>query len=234
MSDTEQPRFYGRRRGPKLRPGQQALLDEWLPQLAIPVPAAGATLDPASLFDPPRAAVWLEIGFGAGEHLVWQAAHHPEIGLIGCEPYLNGVAKCLVRMREAGTGNVRLYADDVRHLLPALPAASLARIFVLFPDPWPKRRHHRRRIVNPRTLAEFARLLADGGELRLASDHMEYVRWMLFHTRAQGDFEWLARRAADWRTRPDDWPQTRYERKAARGGARSVYLRFRRRMRENT
>lgn len=235
MNDTETPRFYGRRRGPKLRAGQQALLEEALPKLAIPVPPPDTCFDPATLFGPsiPR-AVWLEIGFGAGEHLAWQAENHPDIGLIGCEPYLNGVAKCLARLHDRDIRNVRLYADDVRHLLPALPAASLERIFVLFPDPWPKTRHHRRRIVNPATLGDFARLLADGGELRMASDHIDYVRWMLFHTRAQGDLEWMAGRAADWRERPDDWPPTRYEQKAARTGARSVYLRFRRQPRENT
>lgn len=171
------------------------------------------------------------MGFGGGEHLAAQAAAHPETGFVGCEPFLNGVAKFLVRAEDEALGNVRVFADDARLLLDALPDACVGRAFVLFPDPWPKARHHRRRFIAPGNLDALARVLRDGAELRMASDDMGYVRWMLFHTLGHGAFDWTARGAADWRERPDDWPATRYEAKALERGARCAYLRFRRRPR---
>jgi tRNA (guanine-N7-)-methyltransferase len=217
--------IYGRRKGHRLRPGRRRLLEELLPRLLVRLPESGQ-IDPAALFAEPRAALWLEIGFGGGEHLVAQAAARPEIGLIGCEPYVSGVARALSLIQERGLGNLRLFMDDARLLMSALPDACLGRIFVLFPDPWPKTRHHKRRIVNPRTAAEFARLLRPGGELRLATDHMSYARAMLLVLRARPELAWQAQAPADWRSRPEDWPPTRYEDKALAAGRACVYLRF--------
>ena len=176
MAGPERRILYGRRRGHRLRPERRRLLTERLPELEIRLPESGR-LDPAQLAG--GRALWLEIGFGGGEHLIWQAKAHPEVLLIGCEPYINGVARLLALAEAAGLGNIRLLVDDARLLLRALPDACLERIFVLFPDPWPKSRHHKRRIVNPETAAAFARLLVQGGEVRLATDDMDYGRAML-------------------------------------------------------
>jgi tRNA (guanine-N7-)-methyltransferase len=217
--------IYGRRKGHRLRPGRRRLLEELLPRLLVRLPESGR-IDPAGLFAEPRAGLWLEIGFGGGEHLVAQAAARPEVGLIGCEPYVSGVARALSMIQESGLGNLRLFMDDARLLMAALPDACLEGIFVLFPDPWPKTRHHKRRIVNPRTAAEFARLLHPGGELRLATDDMSYVRAMLLALRPRPELAWQARRPTDWRSRPADWPPTRYEDKALAAGRACAYLRF--------
>ena len=220
-------RFYGRRKGRPLKPRQQALVDRLLPDLMIE--PGDTKLDPVALFSHPVRDVWLEIGFGGGEHLADRAAAHPQIGFIGSEPYLNGVASLLDHVERLGIGNLRIEPDDVRPLLARLPDASIGRMFVLFPDPWPKNRHHRRRIVGPETIPEFARILRDGAELCLASDHPDYVAWMLRYLGASGLFDWTARRPADWRERPADQIQTRYEAKALAGVP--TYLRFIRRQR---
>lgn len=208
---------------------QRQRLADKLPDVAI------GSLDdlgaPDALFDPPVKSVWLEIGFGGGEHLAAQAKANPDIGFIGCEPFINGVARLIGTMEANSLKNIRIHADDARRLIEALPDQSVGRCFILFPDPWPKRRHRRRRIVAPETLSELARILTDGARLRLASDHREYIRWMLFHTLRQGSFEWLAREPADWRTRPSDGIPTRYEEKAAERGESSIYLEFSRRPR---
>ncbi len=217
---------YGRRRSKRLRPGRQRLLAERLPEIRLELPPDGR-IDPASLFGD-RRPLWLEIGFGGGEHLAAQAAAHPERGLIGCEPYISGVARLLALAETQNLANLRLVVDDARLLLEALPDGCLERIFVLFPDPWPKARHHKRRIVNPTTAAQFARLLQAGGELRLATDDMGYARAMLLALLPVRELVWQAERPADWRTRPADWPPTRYEEKARSAGRSSVYLRFRR------
>lgn len=218
--------FYGRRKGRALRPARQRLLDELLPRVSIePAPWP---IDPLALFERPVQDIWLEIGFGGGEHLAEQARRHPDVGLIGCEPFLNGVARLLSEIERDGLRNIRVYADDARDLLERLPEACIGRVFVLFPDPWPKARHHRRRFIGPDTLPELARIMKDGAELRLASDQMPLIRWMLFHTLANGSFAWAAKGPADWRTRPADRPATRYESKAQARGDRCVYLTFRR------
>jgi tRNA (guanine-N7-)-methyltransferase len=222
--------IYGRRKGHRLRPGRQRLLAELLPQLEVRLPEDGV-LDPARLFAQRPRTLWLEIGFGGGEHLAYQAAAHPDVGLIGCEPFIGGVARLLSLIEAQGLANIRLFADDARLLMQALPDACLERVFILFPDPWPKARHHKRRIVNPVTAGEFVRLLRPGGELRLASDDMEYVRAMLRALRARPELQWQARRPADWRERPADWPMTRYESKAVAAGRACVFLRFRRTVR---
>jgi len=219
--------LYGRRKGHRLRPGRRQLLETRLPELTLALPEAGR-LDLDRVF-PGRARVWLEIGFGAGEHLAAQAATHPDVGVIGCEPFVEGIAKLVAAIEQQGLANVRLVADDARLLLPVLPDRSLERIFVLFPDPWPKARHHKRRLVNRATAREFARLLVPGGELRLATDDAGYARWMLQALLPCPELAWQAERPGDWRERPADWPPTRYEHKAIAAGRRPVYLRFGRR-----
>lgn len=223
--ETEQ--FYGRRHGRRLRLGQKRLLAELLPRLAVSVPTVGP-LEPAALFGPDVDQVWLEIGFGGGEHLAWQAERNPKVGFIGAEPYINGVARLLVRVAESHLENIRIVADDIRPLLRALPQGSIARLFLLFPDPWPKARHHRRRIVQRQTLDLFAHLLADGGELRFATDDADYLRWVFRLLLNHPAFAWSARRPEDWRRRPADWPETRYEAKARVQGRSATYLKFNR------
>jgi len=228
MEETRRRTLYGRRRGKKLRAGQQSLLDTLLPRLVLTLPETSRKVDLAQAFGgvlPPQ-GIWLEVGFGAGEHLVWQAAQHAEVGLIGCEPYLNGVAKCLAHVERAGVSNIRLFTDDARLLMAALPGRSLSRVFVLFPDPWPKTRHHKRRFVQRETLDQLAELMVPGAELRLATDDPSYLPWMVEHTCLHPAFDWLAERPADWRQRPPDWPSTRYEQKEIAG--RPTFLRFRR------
>ncbi|MGQ9366360.1 tRNA (guanine(46)-N(7))-methyltransferase TrmB [Azospirillum sp. ST 5-10] len=224
-------RLYGRRKGRPLRRRRTALLDSLLPRLEIPSPAPGTTVEPAALFARPVRDVWLEVGFGGGHHLAWQAEHHRDVGMIGCEPFVNGVASLLVLADDAGLDNLRVLPDDARPLLDALPDASIGRCFVLFADPWPKKRHWERRFIGPANLAVLSRVLKDGAELRLASDDMGLVRWMLEHTVRHPDFAWTARSAADWRVRPADWPPTRYEEKAIAAGRRPAFLRFVRRPR---
>ena len=222
--------FHGRRHGRPLRPARRALLQTDLPRLRIELPEIGR-LDPGPLFEPPPRAVWLEIGFGGGEHLAWQAAANPGVGMIGCEPYVNGVASLLSRVQQQKLINLRLFPDDGRYLLSCLAMASIARIFILFPDPWPKNRHHKRRLITRTTLDDMADVLEDEAELRFATDDGGYLRWTLAALLAHPAFEWTARRPRDWRERPADWPQTRYEQKALAQGRRCAYLRFRRRSR---
>ncbi|SMH55567.1 tRNA (guanine(46)-N(7))-methyltransferase TrmB [Azospirillum agricola] len=224
-------RLFGRRKGRPLRKRRTELLDTLLPTLEIPVPKPGERVDPQALFTRPGQSepaqdVWLEVGFGSGHHLAWQARHNPEIGLIGAEPFVNGVAALLGLLDDDKLGNVRVLPDDARPLLDALPDASIGRAFVLFADPWPKKRHADRRFIGPENLPRLARVLKDGAELRLASDDMGLVRWMLEHTVKHPDFEWTARVPSDWRVRPADWPATRYEEKAIAAGRKPVFLRF--------
>ena len=231
LSETPQhDRLHGRRRGRKLRTGQQRLLDEVLPARRETI-ASIAAAGPRAIFARPLDQIWLEIGFGGGEHVAWQAASQPQIGIIGCEVFQTGIATLLARLDREPRDNVRIVDDDARLLLDVLPDASLGRVFILFPDPWPKSRHHKRRIVSPTTLAALARTMIDGAELRLATDDLAYLRVMLELAPAHPDFEWLARRPQDWRERPEDWPQTRYEAKAIEQGRRPAFLRLRRRAR---
>jgi tRNA (guanine-N7-)-methyltransferase len=224
----EKHRLYGRRRGRPLRPGQRRLVETLLPKLSVALPAAGR-LDPTTLFPAGVSAVWLEIGFGGGEHLADQAERHPEIGFIGCEVFENGVAKLLGEIDRRGLGNVRLFTVDARQLVEALKPSSIGRVSILFPDPWPKQRHHKRRLVAPATLDRLALIMPEGAELRLATDDADYLAWMLEHVTAHSGFTWLVRRPADWRERPPDWPPTRYEAKARAAGRTPVLLRFSRR-----
>ena len=224
-------RWYGRRRGHKLRPGRQALIKALLPRLRLELPPAGATLDFEGAFERSVSEVWLEVGFGAGEHLAAQAGARPDIGFIGCEPFNNGIAGLLSLIESEGITNVRVFDDDARKLLPCLPEASIGRIYALFTDPWPKKKHHRRRFIGDQTVGELARVLADGGELRLASDHGGYVEWMLERVARHPDFSFPAQSKGDWTDPPAYWVETRYERKARKQGLKPVYLRFLRRPR---
>jgi len=224
-------RLYGRRLGRPLRRAQSGLVETLLPRIAVPEPVEGERIDPVALFDQAPASVWLEIGFGGGEHLAALATAHPEIGFIGCEVFLNGVAKLLGEVSRLGLGNVRILEGDARPLLAGLADRSIGRAFILFPDPWPKLRHHRRRIVQTEILDELGRVLEDGAELRIGTDHVDYMRWILERVTVHPLFEWLAEGPEDWRQRPADWPQTRYEAKAIRAGRAPVFLRLRRRAR---
>jgi len=221
-------RVYGRRRGRTLKGKASELYDTTLDGLTVKLPEPPAALDPVPLFPESPAKIWLEIGFGGGEHLAAQAAAHPEIGFIGCEPFINGVSMLLVLLDEQEIGNVRIVNEDARLLLRALPAAWIDRAFLLFPDPWPKRRHEGRRFVNPEALDLLARVLADGAEFRVATDHAILQEWMPARLGEHPDFELIARAE----TRPDDWPPTRYDAKALRAGRHPIYLTYRRKARE--
>ncbi len=226
-SDTKPAeQFYGRRKGKKLRPNRVRLVEELLPKVQLTVgPELDAALRRSDGSHWPD--IWLEVGFGAGEHLAWQAAHHKDVLLIGSEPYINGVAKLLEYVETQALDNVRIFPDDARKLMDALPGASLGRVFVLFNDPWPKTRHWERRFIGPANLDRLARLMKPGAELRLATDDKSLLDWMLFHTTRHPAFAWKVESAQDWLTRPADWPPTRYELKAIRG--RPYFLTFVRR-----
>ncbi|MEO0398286.1 MAG: tRNA (guanosine(46)-N7)-methyltransferase TrmB [Pseudomonadota bacterium] len=220
------PKLYGRRQGKSLKPRQARLMADLLPTIAIPDPTENE-IDLARLF-PGARAYWLEIGFGGGEHLAAQAGVNPDVGFLGAEPFRDGVGKLLALVADNGLDNVRILEGDARPLMEALPEGSLERLFVLHPDPWPKKRHYKRRMVSPWFFTEAARLLAPGGVLRIASDIPDYVRWTLMHAQRAPDFRWRAECADDWRVRPDDWPQTRYEAKSLKEGRAPAYLEFER------
>lgn len=225
VTDAPPPRrlLYGRRRGRPLRPGQQTLVNSLLPRLAIDLSTSGE-FDPRSMFADPSRSVWLEIGFGGGEHLAAQAERRRDIGFIGCEVFENGIAKLLGEIERRHLANIRLFIDDARLLIGALPAASIERVFILFPDPWPKRRHNKRRIVSRETLDGLARIMSDGAELRLATDDPDYFSWMLECVTGHPGFAWRVRRSGDWRERPPGWPPTRYEEKARAAGRPPAFL----------
>ncbi len=216
---------YGRRHGHKLRGRQQLLMREALPRLRIECKRE-QNLDPRSLFDFSPQETWLEIGFGGGEHLAAQARAHPQTGFIGCEPFINGVAKLIAAIDDECLNNIRIYDDDARDMLESLADGSISRVFLLFPDPWHKKRHNKRRFVSPENLDQLARIMRPGAILRIASDIPDYIRWTMRHIRAHPDFNWLANSPDDWRIRPDDWPSTRYEAKAIREGRTPCYLSF--------
>ena len=218
--------LYGRSRGKTLRAHHARLVAELLPRLEVDLAAMAAG---APLFEFAVRELWLEIGFGGGEHLVARARENPDVGVIGCEPFVNGVAKLLAAIEEEGLANVRIRAGDARALIEAAPTASLARIFLLYPDPWPKRRQHKRRLIDEQTLAQLARVARPGAELRFATDIDDYAGWALRRFLASPDFTWEARRADDWRAPWEGWTPTRYEAKARAAGRASAYLTFRRR-----
>ncbi len=218
-------RLYGRAKGHKLRAGQAALAEAMLPRVAVP---ATGPLDAPTLFGEDR-PLELEIGFGAGEHLAGQASARPDRGFIGCEPFLNGVVGALGHIRDRGLGNVRLHMGDALDVIERLPDASLDRVYLLHPDPWRKARHAKRRMVNHGPLDLIAAKLKPAGEFRLGTDDPTYCRWSMMVMNQRADFEWQARTAQDFLTRPADWPETRYERKARRMGHEVWYFRYLRR-----
>lgn len=233
MAENKRPfrNFYGRLKGKTLRDSQKGYLAEDLEALS---PGAvdwdenpdRKPLDLTSLFG--GKPVWLEIGFGGGEHMVHQAAQNPDVGIIGCEPYINGVAMLLGKIREAGVKNVAVHPGDVRDMFDVLPDALIERVFLLYPDPWPKSRHHRRRFVTPEHLDPLARVLKKGAIFRVATDIPDYVRQTMEQMMARDDFEWLAEGPDDWRKPWDDWISTRYEKKALREERVPHYMTFRR------
>jgi tRNA (guanine-N7-)-methyltransferase len=219
-------RSFGRIKSRALKPRQAALFDTLLPAVALPDPKAGA-IDPGALMPGAREA-WLEIGFGGGEHLAEQAARHPDALMIGCEPFLNGVGSALRHIDERGLKNVRIHADDARDVMAALPDASLDRIMILFPDPWHKARHNKRRLVQDELAIEIARLLKPGGRLRFVTDWKDYADWALERFERTPGLEWTADQADDWRTAPADHVVTRYEEKKL-GDTAPIFLEFVRR-----
>lgn len=239
-------RLWGRRQAFALRPRQQALFETLLPKVALALPAdvAPSSLDPRSFFSSPLVGeggaalaapgegdlqkISLEIGFGGGEHLIEWARREPGEGFIGAEPFVNGMGKMLAHLDDAKLENVRLFAGDARRLVEVLEPASLARAWLLFPDPWPKTRHWKRRYVQDETLAEFARVIAPGGTLRIASDIPHYIEWTLERIARRPEFIAM-HEGAGWLARPADWPPTRYEQKAVRAARVPVYLEYLRR-----
>ncbi|PJE34150.1 tRNA (guanosine(46)-N7)-methyltransferase TrmB [Pseudooceanicola lipolyticus] len=230
MTSPDRPHrnFYGRLKGKALKKSQKTYLDQDLVQLSPG--AVGWEENPertpldlqARFGDRP---IWLEIGFGGGEHLVHQAAQNPDVGIIGAEPYINGVAMLLGKIRRAGVDNLAVHPGDARDLFDVLPDNSIARAFLLYPDPWPKKRHHRRRFVTPEHLQPLARVMQPGAVLRVATDIPDYVRQTLEEVPKAG-FAWQAQRPADWRRPWGDWLSTRYEQKALREGRTPHYLTF--------
>lgn len=218
--------FFGRRKGHKLRAHQTDLIAHLLPKLSLSIDAV-APDDLTSLFAPPVEHVRLEIGFGGGEHLIAEAQAHPHIGFIGCEPYVNGMAKILAQIDAQEIPNIRLFAGDAAELLAWMPARALTRIDLIHPDPWPKRRHWKRRFVQDATIAAMARVLGDTGEFRFVCDIEHYVAWTLEHMMRSRDFVWTAERADDWRLPWPDYTMTRYGAKATREGRKAAYLIFR-------
>lgn len=231
---TDEPRrtrateaFYGRRKGKPLRGAQIAHLDTVLPALKLDLTET-APSNVKTLFPEPVERVRLEIGFGGGEHLIHRAVENPSIGFIGVEPFVNSMAKLIAQIEARGARNIRLYDDDATQVLDWLPDACLDQIDLLYPDPWHKRKHWKRRFVSEVNLDRFARVLKPGGVFCFASDIDSYINWTLVHCHAHAAFEWTARNAADWLTPYPTWPGTRYEAKAKREGRESAYLTFRR------
>ncbi|WP_410000469.1 tRNA (guanine(46)-N(7))-methyltransferase TrmB [Mesorhizobium sp. SP-1A] len=217
--------FFGRRRGKTIRPQQAAALEAGLSRLRLDLsvePPAGLS----GLFAAEVSGIRLEIGFGGGEHLLHEASTRPATGFIGVEPFVNGMAKMMKALAERPLHNLRVYDDDAVRLLDWLPAASLDAIDLLYPDPWPKKRHWKRRFVGKANLDRFARVLKPGGRFCFASDIDSYVNWTLLHCRAHGAFQWQAADASDWHRPYEGWPGTRYEAKALREGRRPAYLTF--------
>ena len=217
--------FFGRRKGKALRTQQVRLLDTLLDARKLDLSTEAPT-DLKTLFPVPVSTIRLEIGFGGGEHLIHRALENPETGFIGVEPFVNSMAKLLAKIEESGARNIRLYDNDAVQVLDWLPSGSIDQIDLLYPDPWPKKKHWKRRFVGQANLTRFHRVLKDAGLFCFASDIDTYVNWTLGHCRDHGGFEWLANNASDWLTPFSNWPGTRYEAKAKREGRSSAYLTF--------
>jgi len=217
--------FFGRRKGKTLRSGQEGVVKRLLPALAVP---AEPQVDVSRLFPHAPDGLALEIGFGGGEHLAHRARENPGRGFVGCEPFVNGMAKLLAAVEREGLGNVRVWDRDATDLLPALPEGAFDEVYLLYPDPWPKRRQRKRRFVSDATLRALARVLKQGGLFRFATDIDDYAGWTLARALRSPDFRWTAERPDDWRRPFPGWPGTRYEAKALREGRTPSYLTFER------
>ncbi|MBL8643306.1 MAG: tRNA (guanosine(46)-N7)-methyltransferase TrmB [Rhodospirillaceae bacterium] len=229
MSETNTgPRVlhYGRRKGKPLTTARQTVLDTLMPRLRIDPPQSGSMIDVRALFPQTTTDIWLEIGFGAGEHLATQAARNPDVGIIGGEVFINGVASLVRYVDAQSLKNIRIFNDDVRLLLPALPDGCLSRVFVLFPDPWPKVRHAKRRFIGPQNLNHLARVMRPGAELRIASDHPVYIQWVMEQVPPHPAFTWQVTGPEDWATAPPDHVETRYQLKAGKEGRKPAFFRF--------
>ncbi|MEO1476354.1 MAG: tRNA (guanosine(46)-N7)-methyltransferase TrmB [Pseudomonadota bacterium] len=227
--DQHRPiRTFGRTGGRSLSARQQALMDDVLPGLSVPVAGGDQDLDPRAFFSPSPAEIWLEIGFGGGEHFTGQAARHPDVGFIGCEPFIEGMAKCLSQIEDARLANIRLLMDDARPLTKILAANSLDRVFILFPDPWPKKRQQKRRLIQADFLDDLARSLKSGGRLRFATDIASYADEALSRILHHGCFAWMAEHPDHWRVPPADHITTRYQEKRL-GDCEPVWFEFARR-----
>ncbi len=222
---TSELRSFGRRRARKTTARQRMLVDHALPLWRVD-PSAPQLSDPQAIFGNNASETWLEIGFGGGEHLLWQAEQNPHVGFIGCEPFIDGTIKVLDAIESRDMANIRLYDDDARHVLRWLPQACVSRVFVLFPDPWPKKRHNKRRLLNAATLNLIASVMQSGAELRIATDIGDYARSILLEMQDVASLIWTAKNPHDWRIRPADWPETRYERKALKEGRCCYYFHF--------
>jgi tRNA (guanine-N7-)-methyltransferase len=227
MTETKPLRSYGRRKSKPLSARKERLIGELLPRLRLDLSHKPPECL-AALFEAPVRDVWLEIGFGSGEHLLWQAEHHNDVGFIGCEPFLKGMASLLGAVEDRGLKTIRVHDGDARDVLAWLPDGSVGRIFILFPDPWPKKRQLKRRLISPDTVMALARVLRQGGELRFASDDTDYAAQALLLMQQSGAFAASDEHAGDRRERPAGWPETRYERKALGEGRKPVFLSLKR------
>ena len=235
MFQNNLPKFFGRRKGRTIHCAKSALLNTFLPKIKI---NENTTIS-KDMFGTQVEKMYLEIGFGNGEHLAGQALNNPNIGFIGAEVFQNGVANLLslitgikikadipeqIQLSDNRTDNIRIFDDDMRLLFPRIPDASLDKVFILFPDPWPKKRHANRRFINPENLKEIARCLKKGGILRIATDHKVYKHWALRQLHNCPDFHWTATCGNDWKHEPSDWIQTKYQRKAIKEGRKAIFL----------
>lgn len=229
MTEKLMRQFWSRASGRPLNQQRRDALEAVMPWAKITLTKEGQQdQNPRDWFDPEKKEIWLEIGFGNGEHLHQQAVNNPDVGLIGCEPFVNGISMLCKQMQETQTKNIRIWDEDARVLLQSLTDNSLDRCFVLFADPWPKKKHHKRRMVNPETLDWLSRVMVSGSQLRMATDHPDLAEWMLYHTINHPDFYWTAEAQSDWKKEPADWVRTRYQEKA-KAGTENWFLDFIRR-----
>lgn len=229
IQTLEDLHFYGRRRSRRMHAHRQTQYDAVAARFFIPAPDETQTsLAPRSLFAAEQNLndFWLEIGFGHGEHIVNQALLNPQVGLVGIEPFVNGIASAAIAIQEKSIDNIRIYPDDAMQIINRFAAESFSRLFLFFPDPWPKIRHHKRRFIQTETVAMLARLLPVGGTLHLATDIPDLADWMIMHVLEHPQFMWTAERQSDWTTPPEHWVTTKYQHKAIREGRSSVYLDF--------
>jgi tRNA (guanine-N7-)-methyltransferase len=226
MTIPRERNIYGRRSGRPLKDSQKQRLEGLLPQVAVELSDVKHGLDPRTVFASSIQEIWLEIGIGGGEHLAYQARHNRSTGLIGAEFFINGIAKTLAYVDGENLDNIRLQHGDARELLDALTDDCLDRAFILFPDPWRKKRHNFRRIVNKETLDHMARILKVGSELRIATDHFDYLSWILRFCQQHPNLEWQAEHRSDWIDPPEDWITTRYQEKAIREDRVPAFLSY--------